>query len=217
MKNRILLLLFVFLFIPINAEAIGNSFNLPVPFTPQAPLAEWHDQRQQDGCEEAVAAMAMAWVGNEKGITKANWRLRILILSDFEYRKIGEYRDVSLDDMVNWLFKKYFNYNKVEIKEVKLANDIVKELERGRVVLTPMNGQLLKNPYFVPPGPARHMILIKGYDYETEQFIVNDPGTRRGESYRYPAETIIKAIRAYSTGYHEKIDKVEKKMIVIEK
>jgi len=200
------------------ASALAASpILINVPFTSQAPLAEWRDQRQQDGCEEAAAAMAMAWVGNEKNITKANWRLRILILSSFEFKKYGEYRDVSLADIKQWLFNDYFNYQNVEIKPVVTAADIIQELEKGRIVLTPMDGRALENPYFNPPGPERHMILIKGYDYDRQEFIVNDPGTRRGESYRYPAKVIIKAIRAYSTGYHQPIKEIIKEMIVVEK
>jgi len=197
--------------------AVAPDILIDVPFTSQAPLGQWSDQRQQDGCEEAVVAMAMAWVGNEKNITKENWRLRILILSNFEFKKYGEYRDVSLADLQNWLFKDYFNYKKTELKPVETATDIIKELEKGRIVLTPMDGRALKNPNFTAPGPERHMILIKGYDYQTQEFITDDPGTRRGQSYRYPAKIILQAIRAYSTGYHQPIKKVVKEMIVVEK
>lgn len=197
--------------------AVAPDILIDVPFTSQAPLGQWSDQRQQDGCEEAVVAMAMAWVGNEKNITKENWRLRILILSNFEFKKYGEYRDVSLADLQSWLFKDYFNYKKTELKPVLTATDIIKELEKGRIVLTPMDGRALKNPNFTAPGPERHMILIKGYDYKTQEFITNDPGTRRGESYRYPAKIILQAIRAYPTGYHQPIKKVVKEMIVVEK
>jgi len=197
--------------------AVAPDILIDVPFTSQAPLGQWSDQRQQDGCEEAVVAMAMAWVGNEKNITKENWRLRILILSNFEFKKYGEYRDVSLADLQNWLFKDYFNYKKTELKPVETATDIIKELEKGRIVLTPMDGRSLKNPNFTAPGPERHMILIKGYDYQTQEFITDDPGTRRGQSYRYPAKIILQAIRAYSTGYHQPIKKVVKEMIVVEK
>jgi len=136
-------------------------------------------------------------------------------LSDFEYRKYHEYRDISLEDMVAWLFNDYFRYQKVEIKNIETKNDIIKELEQGNMILTPMDGRLLKNPFYSPPGPERHMILIRGYDYQTKEFITNDPGTRRGENYRYSENTLFKAIRAYSTGYHNPIDEIEKKMIVI--
>lgn len=59
------------------------------------------------------------------------------------------------------------------------------------------------------------MILIKGYDYKTKQFITNDPGTRRGENYRYSALTIFKAIRPYRTGNKVAFAKLVKEMLVI--
>jgi len=217
MKKQLTLLILTILILPLVAQARQDSFVISVPFTPQAPLAEWHDQRQQDGCEEAVVAMAMAWIGDEENISKENWRLRILILSDFEWRKIGEYRDVSLEDIQEVLFRKYFGYKDTRIEEVNDAQDIITELEKGRVILTPMDGRLLGNPYFNPPGPGRHMILIKGYDYDTNEFIVNDPGTRRGDSFKYHEDVLFEAIREYPTGYHEKIDETEKRMIVVGK
>jgi hypothetical protein len=197
------------------AQATSDNLILPVPFTSQAPTGEWKDQRQQDGCEEAAAAMAMAWVGSEKNIKPADWRLRILILSTFEKKKYGEYRDVALPDIVNWLFKDYFDYQSVEIKAVGSAADILHELEQGKIVLTPMNGRALKNPNFSGLGPERHMILIKGYDYRTKEFITNDPGTRRGENYRYSEKIIFNAIRPYQTGYHKPFGKLSREMIVV--
>ena len=201
----------------VKAKTLSSSFIIPVPFTSQAPLGEWKDERQQDGCEEASAAMAMAWVGAEKNITPANWRLRILILSTFENKKYGEYRDVSLSDMVNWLFNDYFHYKKAAIKPVASALDILSELEKGNIVLIPANGRALKNPYFTAPGPERHMILIKGYDYKTGEFITNDPGTRRGENYRYLPKIIFNAIRPYQTGNKLPFPKLVREMIVVEK
>jgi len=190
---------------------------LNVPFTAQAPLGEWRDARQQDGCEEAAVAMAMAWVGGEKNISKKDWRLRILILSGFENRKYGEYRDVALRDMVAWLFNDYFNYRQAEVKAVEKAGDILGELEKGKVVLTPMDGRALKNPNFTGVGPERHMILIKGYDYQTKEFITNDPGTRNGENYRYSEKIILGAIRNYKTGHKLPFGPLKKEMIVVSK
>jgi hypothetical protein len=80
-----------------------------------------------------------------------------------------------------------------------------------------MNGRELKNPNFKAPGPVTHMVLVKGYDYKTKEFITNDPGTRRGENYRYPEKISLKAIRVYPTGYHLAVKKVKKEMIVVEK
>ena len=200
-----------------NQAATKATLIMPVPFTSQAPNANWRDQRQEDGCEEATALMAMAWARGEKNKTKNTWEKAIINLSDFEQKKYGEYRDVTLKDMVAWIFKDYFKYEKVSLKPVSSARDILSELEKGNLVLLPMNGQLLKNPNFKSPGPSTHMILIKGYDYKTKEFITNDPGTRKGENYRYSEKIIFGAIRVYPTGYHLVIKKLDKVMILVEK
>ena len=80
------------------------------------------------------------------------------------------------------------------------------ELEAGHLVIIPTNGQALKNPNFTLPGPERHMLVVKGYDYETEEFITNDPGTRNGADYRYKKDLLFEAIRNYKTGFHEDFD-----------
>lgn len=188
-----------------------------VPFTSQAPLAEWQDQRQEDGCEEAVALMSIWFVQGKSAPIKTLAKKQLLAISDFEKKKYGEYRDISLPDLINWVFKDYFKYNKVRlVKNVKLT-DIKAELSKGNLVLLPMNGQALKNPHFTSPGPERHMILVYAYDEPKKEFITNDPGTRYGAAYRYPEKILYGAIRAYATGYNKKITKVEKNMIVVEK
>jgi len=217
----VILILLSGVFFQTPARAADN-FTLKVPFTSQAPLTNWKDQRQEDGCEEATSLMAMAWVKGQgiktkDIIGKATWEKRIIALSNFEQKKYGEYRDVSLNDMIKWIFNDYFNYKKVSLKKVTSANDILAELERGRLVLAPVNGQALNNPNFTAPGPLAHMLLIKGYDYKTKEFITNDPGTRRGENYRYSNKVIFNAIRVYPTGHHEEIKKIKKEILVIEK
>lgn len=206
--------------INLNKKIITLAFAiLPVPFTSQAPFAQWSDSRQQDGCEEAGATMAMAWAQGKKTLSKEEAKKSIIAISDFELKKYGEYRDVSLDDLRKWVFIDYFKYDEKKVrveKDIVLA-DIKKELEKGNLVLVPSDGRLLKNPYFTDPGPKTHLLVIKGYDQKKKQFITNDPGTKRGSDYRYNENILFKAIRAYPTGNHLEIKKVEKKMLVVEK
>lgn len=203
--------LFIFLLIAVGMSisaafayaAFPRTINNIVSFTSQAPLGEWDDPRQQDACEEAVVLMAEAWLFQVPNYPTKIWRNKIVDLSDFQKEKYGEYRDASLLDIRDRIFKDYFAYPDVEIKNISSINDIIKELEAGNLVLAPTNGQALKNPNFKAPGPERHMLLIKGYDYEKKEFITNDPGTRKGADYRYSAEILYEAIRSYKTGYHE--------------
>jgi len=185
-----------------------------VTFVSQAPFGDWADPRQQDGCEEASALMAVRWARGQS-LTKDEALKEITGLADWHFKKYGESRDTSASDTVDWIFKDYFGFDRVELKKDITAEDIIKELTKGNLIITPMNGQIMHNPNYKAPGPPRHMIVIRGYDPETEEFITNDPGTRKGELYRYDADILFGAIRDYPTGYHEVIEKIEKNMIVV--
>jgi hypothetical protein len=201
-----------------NKEEKPTLINISVPFTSQAPLAKWDDARQQDGCEEAVSVMAMAWVNGEgetEKIPPLEFEKRILDLSDFQQEKYSEFRDTGLEDILSWVFNDYFDYEKVEIKDVFSDRDILDEIEEGKIVLLPMAGRELKNPNFKAPGPPTHMILVKGYDYESEEFITNDPGTRLGADYRYPKEIVYQAIKVYPTGYHQEVVVRTRQMLIV--
>jgi hypothetical protein len=193
---------------------VSQATNIKAPFTSQAPLGGWSDQRQQDGCEESSSLMAVRWAQG-KALTKDEALKAILGSSDYTLEKYGEYRDISAADTVAWIIKDYFKHPNATLKKSITVDDIVTELDRGNLVLTPMDGQMLHNPNFTRPGPLRHMLLIRGYDPKRQVFITNDPGTRKGEAYEYSAKTLFEAIRDYPTGYHEPIAKIEKNMIVV--
>jgi hypothetical protein len=102
------------------------------------------------------------------------------------------------------------------LENIKLE-DLKKELKKGNLVLVPTDGRALKNPFFKAPGPERHLVVLKAYDPKKKEFVTNDPGTRKGENYRYPENILFKAIRAYPTGYHLPIKEIKKTMLVVEK
>jgi hypothetical protein len=225
MKKIILLsLLFSLINIPIVAAEenpvkirVNKTILLDaVPFTAQAPFGNWADQRQQNGCEEASALMVIKWA-RQQTLTKEIALKEITKLADWLKKKHGESRDSSAQDTVNWIFKEYFKYDKVQLKKMATLNDIIGELTKGNLIVAPMNGQLLRNPNFKQPGPERHMLVIIGFDPIKKQFITNDPGTRNGANYRYNYTTLYNAIRDYPTGYNKPIKKVEKNIIVISK
>ena len=100
--------------------------------------------------------------------------------------------------------------------DVSIAG-MIAELEAGNIIIAPTNGRKLNNPNFSNLGPERHMVLIRGYDYNKKEFITNDPGTKRGEAYRYPEKNLFNAIRDYPTGNHVPIKISKKTMIIIYK
>lgn len=186
-----------------------------VPFSPQAPFGDWDDIRKQNACEEITIIMAMRWVEG-KDLTFAQAEQEILALVDFEQKTYGHFHDTSVADTVK-VFKAYFNYDRVFIKYDIDYQDIKQELAKGNLIIVPADGTKLGNPYFTPPGPIEHMLVIRGYDDLTQEFITNDPGTKRGEGFRYDYQVLENAIRDYPSGYHEPILEIRKAMIIIEK
>ena len=195
------LIVFVFFY---NFNLLALTFiNHEVPFTSQAPLGEWDDPRQQDACEEAVVLMSMAWVNRRSYFSRDEWRQKILELADFQMDRYGEHRDTSLEDIIDRMYFDYFSYKNVRVENVFSVQDIINEIEKGNIVLLPTNGQELKNPNFKNPGPERHMVLVKGYDYKKKQFITNDPGTRNGADYYYEEDLLFNEIIYYKSLYQE--------------
>lgn len=192
------------------------KFVADVPFVSQAPLAQWEDDRFQDGCEEASIIMAMAWRNNEKKISKQEATERITALSTFQSSTYGFYRDSSAADTVMFT-KAYYNLDDTQIyidHEVTIEK-IKNLLQSDKLVIVPADGIVLDNENFTPPGPPNHMLVIKGYDEKKGIIITNDPGTRNGEDYAYPYARFMQAIGDYPTGYHEHVDIREKVMIVV--
>lgn len=186
----------------------------PTPFAVQAPIAEWQDARQQDGCEEAAALMVHAWAqGYELDPVKA--KEEIIAISEYEQEHYGVFRDTSVRDTAERIFKGYFGLTGWEVKEDAALEDIRNAVSRYGLVIAPMNGQALDNPYYTPPGPERHMVVVTGYDAATREFITNDPGTKRGKGYRYQEDVFYAAIRDYPTGNEDPISGADKTIIVV--
>ncbi|PIR41455.1 MAG: hypothetical protein COV31_01105 [Candidatus Yanofskybacteria bacterium CG10_big_fil_rev_8_21_14_0_10_46_23] len=207
---------------PIFSPAITSTpratiIKQSVPFTAQAPFGDWADQRQQDACEEASALMAVYWARGITALTPQKALGEIITASDWQEAQYGTYNDTSAQDTVSRIIMRYFQYAEARVELPNSPQDILAEIEAGSLVLVPAVGQLLGNPYFTPPGPERHMLVIIGYDYETKEFITNDPGTKRGKDYRYNQNVLFEAIRDYPTGNHRPSTENQKRMIIISK
>lgn len=202
--------------IPDGGEVAASS-KQTIPFTAQAPFAEWDDLRQQEGCEEASALMAMHWVyGTEISLEYA--RQEIVTMSDKQKLRYGTFVDTSAKDTIDRIFKDYFNYHDLELQYDISPSDIRNALAKGHLVIVPVNGKTLRNPYFRAGGPQRHMIVIVGFDWATGEFITHEPGTKRGENYRYSYEIMRQSLRDYPSGNYVPIpENSPTAMIVVKK
>lgn len=204
---------------PINTDK-KKPVLMEVPFISQAPLGNWSDPVYQNGCEEAAVIMAMAWVKGEGAIGAEEGTKRIKDISKFEEKVFGHNIDTDIPDVVK-IIKKYYEYEKIEAQFDFNADDIVKQLRDGNIILIPTFGRALKNPNYTLPGPVTHMLVVVGFDDEKKEFIVNDPGTRKGEKYRYPYGILMDAVWSYSSGKTHpqppKKENLKKAMIVVKK
>lgn len=189
------------------------AVDIPVSFTAQAPFGDW-SQPWQDACEETSVLMAMAWV---RGITLTPDLAaeEILSLVDFEEEVFSYHRDTNLTDTLR-LFTDFYGYKDVELaREAITAERIKKEVAAGNLVIVPLAGELLaaENPYFTSP-PHYHMVVIRGYDDTTQQFVTNEPGTRFGDGFRYSYDLLSDAIHDW-TGSPDTVFFGERAMIVV--
>ncbi|OGE83443.1 MAG: hypothetical protein A3B95_00060 [Candidatus Doudnabacteria bacterium RIFCSPHIGHO2_02_FULL_43_13b] len=197
-------------------EKVKSSYVLlNVPFTPQAPLANWDDPRQQDGCEEASILMAWLWIQN-KSIIPTEAEETIIKISEFEKERYGNFQDTSASDTAK-VMKDYYGYDKLTVSENVSVEDIKNKLRQGRLVLVPANGQRLDNPNYTGDGPSTHMLVIRGFDDSKKEFITNDPGTRKGNLYAYDYDVVLGAMVNYPTGQHLSQEGRPNAMIVVEK
>lgn len=186
-----------------------------VPFAAQAPFGDWNDPRQQDGCEEMSMIMAMHWI-QETPLTKTQALKELVDLVAWEEETYGYSEDTSATTTALTL-QTYYKHASAKTVENPEVEDILEALNQNSVVLAPMNGIALRNPYFNPPGPDRHMLVITGYDMDTQEFITNDPGTRRGEGFRYSFSRVMHALRDYPSGKHVPFGELRKTVIIVEK
>lgn len=165
--------------------------NLAVPFTAQAPHANWDDP-YGELCEEASVLMAVSYLTNKEIPDAAFADKTLLAIKDFEEKRFGFYKDTTAEETAT-IVREHFMYKKVEVKQNPTVTDIKQAIADGRVVIVPVAGKEIGNPYFNPPGPLYHMLVIKGYT-SGGKFITNDPGTRRGADFLYDQNVIMEAM-----------------------
>ena len=199
-------------------KALPSNVLHQVPFTSQAPLTQWGDPRFQDACEEASIYMAVLWLqGDERVTVNAETATEDLLdLSKLSEDLFDTFVDTSAEDTL-WLLKNEVPSVTARVIENPTVEDMKRVLAEGGLVITPLDGQVLINPYFTGPGPERHMVTVIGYDDETQEFIVNDPGTQRGAGFRYNYENFFIALRDYPTGDVLPIETLEKRAIIVHK
>ncbi|MBI4023029.1 C39 family peptidase [Candidatus Berkelbacteria bacterium] len=179
-----------------HRSSIPDSLNLAVPFTSQAPHANW-DARHEEYCEEASALMVGRYFqGRSIGtIDEADAAMREL--EQWQLEHLGYFESTTAAE-TKQMIEDVYHVSVSTVHEVT-SESIKRALADGQLVILPAAGRELGNPYFQRPGPVYHMLVVKGYTADG-QFITNDPGTRRGADFIYPADRLLDAVGDYNHG-----------------
>lgn len=194
-------------------KEIPDKFLLQVPFTAQAPTGNW-DELHGEACEEASAIMAAAYFAGDtrKILPASEVEKQLTDLTRWEEKRFGYSLDTTAAETAEMIRAVY--HLQAELVNDFTEQDIRDALLASKVVILPVNGRKLGNPYFRHPGPIYHMIVIRGYN--GTGWITNDPGTKHGENYPYSFATIKNAVADWNHDT-DTIDDGKSVMIVVSK
>lgn len=188
---------------------LPEKFLIDVPFTSQAPYANW-DEFHEEACEEASLVMLVYYLRRARIDQEAAER-EILGLIRHEIKNYDDHQDSNAEEIVK-LARDYYGIDNLKVVYDFGPQDLKREVAKGNPVILPVAGRELGNPNFKQPGPLYHVLVLIGYD--RERMITNDPGTRNGRHYEYSLSTLFAAIHDFP-GDKEKILDGRKAMIVV--
>ncbi len=207
--------LFLLLLLPCPALAIDDQkeiVNLEVPFISEAPEKIWSGP-WLNGCEEASVAMVdNFYIGKNKVSAKDAAALMNKLFA-WQNKIYKSNANSNATKTVEMILKNNLSF-KTQIIRNPTLEQIKDELRANRPVISLHYGLDLKNPdlVFRRDGSAYHMFVIKGFDDNTDEFIVHDNGSHKnGIDFRYKYDILMSSLR----DYNHKTDKTEKPGTVI--
>ncbi|MBI4032538.1 C39 family peptidase [Candidatus Berkelbacteria bacterium] len=179
-----------------SVPQLPSSLNLDVPFTSQAPFANW-DAAHEEYCEEASALMAGRFFQGRSITGPDDAEAAMGELVTWELEHLGYFESTTAQETAR-MIREVYGLAVTLVTDV--SDEAIKQaLADGKLIILPAAGRELGNPYFQRPGPVYHMLVVKGYT-ESSQFITNDPGTRRGADFIYDTDVLIRAVGDWNSG-----------------
>lgn len=187
---------------PVNTEDMTEQnlpaeINLNIPFTVQAPHANW-DEEHREFCEEASVLMVARFFQGKPITSPDDAEASMQDIKQWEIETLGFHKDTTAAETARILREKFKLKDVETIVNPTLIN-IKAELAAGNPVIVPAAGRLVGNPYYRQPGPLYHMLVLKGYT-KSGKLITNDPGTKRGADWAYEPSVILNAMHDWNDG-----------------
>lgn len=176
-----------------STPSLAAEVNWDVPFTPQAPFANW-DAAHAEFCEEASMLMVLRYFAGE-GIDSPEQ-------ADAEMMRLSALTGTEVDETA----LEVANTLRAERPDLDVSllwdpteASLKAALSAGKLVIVPAAGRELGNPYFRRPGPPYHMLVLRGYTKDG-YVITNDPGTKHGKNFVYRWSVLLNAIHDWNWG-----------------
>ncbi len=176
----------------LGPEELPAEKILAVPYICQNPYRNESGWDVHDAsCEEAALLQAyLYYTGETVSADEANAIILDMIRWEEKEENFGGHIDLYGDDMMK-MITGYYGIPEDEVVHLTKMDTLLmkKVITLGYPLITPIQGELLRNPFY--PYPGYHMLTIIGYSGDT--VITNDVGTKRGEKYPYSFERLLNA------------------------
>ncbi|MFK7779573.1 MAG: C39 family peptidase [Candidatus Gracilibacteria bacterium] len=151
-------------------------------------------------------------------IKQTNLVLQLFQNPDYVDNYLNTKTEEEKEELMKYLIQKTKNRKGIlgKILYNPSINDLTSAIDKGNPVILPIYGRALNNKYFSQPGPIYHNILLKGYD--KDNFIVNEVGTIKGDSFSYSKKVIIDNLHDYVVElYPDKYTLGDSKVLILYK
>ncbi|MEK9208861.1 MAG: C39 family peptidase [Patescibacteria group bacterium] len=175
---------------------VNGVINLGVQFFSQAPRGDW-SLPWQEACEEASAILVGAYLTGEQ-LTTDTMEQRIVAAVQWQKDRYGYYEHTTARQTAD-MIKALYGFKDVRVEYNIGIERIAEHVRAGRPVIVPLAGRLLGNPYYTQPGPAYHMLVVKGVTADGS-IITNDVGTRHGRNLIYAPDVFLNAMHDVPEG-----------------
>lgn len=166
---------------------------LAVPFSSQAPASNWLEP-WQNACEETSIIMVDSFFKGDE-LSKAKARQDILRIFTVKNKEFGISADESMALIAEIVNAANLGWSARVIDDPSLE-DLKGEIAVGHPIIVPVDARQLTGTDY--SGEVKyHVMVISGYDDVAGQFIVQDPGSSRGQDFRYGYADLYDAIHDY--------------------
>lgn len=192
MKKYFFIIILSLFFVPAGVQA--SPVILSVPFTSQAPEGKWVEP-WDNACEETSMVMVESYYRGNWSLSVEKSKKEIQNVLDKKHTLLGVSKDESPEAIVQLI-------NQVYERQAELVKDISvekmkHEIDGGYPVIIAFDARLVENPNFLSQI-TYHVAVIVGYDDQTQEFLVHDPGTSNGKQFRYGYAELLEANKRYT-------------------